>query len=122
MFSLGNVRRFTRIPAAWIGVLILLTGIGTAGRVLAEGRAIVELFTSQGCSACPPADELLRELAQKPGVVALTYNVDYWDYLGWKDTLASPENSKRQREYAERRGDRDVYTPQLIINGQTHTV
>lgn len=80
-------------------------------------EAVAELFSSQGCNACPPADALLSEIRGRPGVLALTYHVDYWDYLGWKDTLASPEFSQRQYGYAKARGDMDVYTPQMIING-----
>jgi len=78
---------------------------------------VVELFTSQGCSACPPADALLGDLAKRPGVIALTFNVDYWDYLGWADTLAQPANSKRQRWYAERFKMRYTYTPQIVVQG-----
>ena len=78
---------------------------------------VVELFSSQGCSSCPPADRLLTELKDKPGVLAISYHVDYWDYLGWKDTLGSPEYSQRQYDYAKARGDMNVYTPQMIING-----
>ncbi len=81
---------------------------------------VVELFTSQGCSSCPPADANLALLAQRPDVVALAYHVDYWDYLGWSDTLASPENTQRQRDYATALGQRTVYTPQAVINGRTH--
>jgi hypothetical protein len=83
---------------------------------------VVELFTSQGCSSCPPADKLLGELVKRKDVVALTFPVDYWDYLGWKDTLASPSNSLRQRIYAKQRGDRQVYTPQMVINGAAHVI
>jgi hypothetical protein len=83
---------------------------------------IVELFTSQGCSSCPPADAYLKTLKEEPGVVALSYHVDYWDYLGWRDTLGSPEFSQRQYDYAESRGDKNVYTPQIIINGGKHFV
>lgn len=79
--------------------------------------AVVELYTSQGCSSCPPADARLTELSRKPDFVALTLHVDYWDYLGWKDTLAKPEFSERQRAYSHSRGDRGVYTPQMIVNG-----
>ena len=91
-----------------------------AGKAVAAAAApdvVVELFSSQGCSSCPPADRLLTELRAKPGVLALSYHVDYWDYLGWKDTLGSPEFSQRQYDYAKARGDMDVYTPQMIING-----
>jgi hypothetical protein len=77
----------------------------------------VELFTSQGCSSCPPADQLLGELAGRPDVIALSLPVDYWDYLGWKDTLAQAAFTARQRAYASGRGDKQVYTPQVIING-----
>lgn len=81
-------------------------------------RAVVELFTSQGCSACPPADRILADLAREPDLIGLSLPVDYWDYLGWKDTLAKPEFSARQRAYASARGDRQVYTPQVIVNGK----
>jgi len=84
--------------------------------------AVVELFTSQGCSSCPPADELLEELAERPDVVALSYSVDYWDYQGWKDTLAAHEFTERQKAYAAARGDRQVYTPQMVVNGRVHVV
>ena len=72
--------------------------------VCADPRAVVELFTSQGCSSCPPADKILGELAQDRSVIALSFPIDYWDYLGWKDTLAGPRNTERQRDYAERFG------------------
>lgn len=85
-------------------------------------RAVVELFTSQGCSSCPPADRLITEISARDDLVTLSYPVDYWDYLGWQDTLASPANSERQRDYAAARGDRDVYTPQVVVNGQRHMV
>jgi hypothetical protein len=82
--------------------------------------AVIELFTSQGCSSCPPADRLLAELAEKPGIVALSYSVDYWNYLGWHDTLSNASNSERQREYARARGDGRVYTPQVVVDGVIH--
>src|SRR5258708_37659073 len=80
-------------------------------------KAVVELFTSQGCSSCPNADALLARMANRDDVVALSYPVDYWDYLGWKDTLASPKFSERQRIYASTRGDGAIYTPQAGGNG-----
>jgi hypothetical protein len=83
---------------------------------------LVELFTSQGCSSCPPADKLAGELMGQPNVTVVSLNVDYWDYLGWKDTLAKPEYTKRQMDYAHSRGDMSVYTPQMIINGAAHVV
>ena len=87
-----------------------------------EPRAVVELFTSQGCSSCPPADRLMGELAHDPSLVTLSFPVDYWDYLGWKDTLALHGNSNRQRDYAVTRGDREVYTPQAVVNGVAHAL
>ena len=83
-------------------------------------RAVIELFTSQGCSSCPPADTLLQKYAADPSVIALSLPVDYWDYLGWKDTFASPRNSERQRAYAKARGDGAIYTPQAVVNGSLH--
>jgi hypothetical protein len=83
------------------------------------GTVVLELFTSQGCSSCPPADTLLSELAESPDVLALSFHVDYWDYLGWKDAWSSPEWSARQRSYAQVLGDGGrVYTPQLVVNGR----
>jgi len=87
-----------------------------------SAKNVVELFTSQGCSSCPPADALLKKYINRPDVVALSFNVDYWDYLGWKDTLGKPAYSKRQRRYAIARGDGKVYTPQIVTNGMDHAV
>lgn len=85
-------------------------------------KAVVELFTSQGCSSCPPADTLFRTYTEAGDVLALSLPVDYWDYLGWKDTLANPKNSERQRAYARTLGSGSVYTPQVVINGVAHVV
>jgi len=85
-----------------------------------ERISVIELFTSQGCSSCPPADALLKRYSDRRDVVALTMAVDYWDYLGWKDTLASPKFSARQRAYAKARRDGAVYTPQAVVNGTIH--
>ncbi len=85
-------------------------------------QVVVELYTSQGCNSCPPADRLLGELAARDDLVALTFNVDYWDYLGWKDTLAQPAHTERQRRYAAALRNRSVYTPQMVIGGRQHAV
>jgi hypothetical protein len=85
-------------------------------------RAVIELFTSQGCSSCPAADKVLGELSRDPSLVTMSLPVDYWDYLGWKDTLAIHGHSTRQRAYAEARGDREVYTPQIVVNGVVHVL
>ena len=87
-----------------------------------EPRAVIELFTSQGCSSCPAADKVLGELSRDPTLVTLSLPVDYWDYLGWKDTLALHGHSDRERAYADTRGDREVYTPQVVVNGIVHVL
>ncbi len=78
---------------------------------------LVELYTSQGCSSCPPADAFLSELAQADGVIALALHVDYWDYIGWEDAFADPSFTERQKMYARAAGSRMVYTPQMIVGG-----
>ncbi|HEY0223910.1 MAG TPA: DUF1223 domain-containing protein [Pseudolabrys sp.] len=89
-----------------------------SGRAFAGGpRAVIELFTSQGCSSCPAADKVIGELAHDPTLITMSLAVDYWDYLGWKDTLALHGHSSRQRAYADTRGDREVYTPQVVVDG-----
>jgi hypothetical protein len=100
--------------------LVCAVVASTAPASAAETRAVIELFTSQGCSSCPPADHLLGQLAKEPGLVAMSLPIDYWDYLGWKDTLATPGHTARQRAYAKVRGDRAVYTPQVVVNGAVH--
>ena len=87
-----------------------------------EPRALLELFTSQGCSSCPAGRQVARRARRDPSLVALSVPIDYWDYLGWKDTLASAGHSARQRAYARVRGDRQVYTPQIVVNGSTHVL
>ncbi|MBN8982949.1 MAG: DUF1223 domain-containing protein, partial [Rhizobiales bacterium] len=107
----------------WSGMLGVVAMTATVQPATAQSpRAVVELFTSQGCSSCPPADKILGELARDPSVVALTMPIDYWDYLGWKDTLADSRFSTRQKAYSRMRGDRDVYTPQVIVNGERHLI
>jgi hypothetical protein len=99
---------------------LLIVGLAIAGTAAAragEPRAVLELFTSQGCSSCPPADRLVGQFVNDPSVVALSVPIDYWDYLGWHDTLANPAHSARQRAYARARGDGQVYTPQIVVNG-----
>ena len=106
----------------WSGALGVCAVMAVVRPVMAEPRAVVELFTSQGCSSCPPADNLIGELARDPSVIALSMPIDYWDYLGWKDTLADARFSARQKAYSLMRGDRDVYTPQVVVNGSFHVI
>jgi hypothetical protein len=99
-------------------LVALLGGPAAASDV----KAVVELFTSQGCSSCPRADKLLGELASDERLIGLTLAVDYWDYLGWRDTLALHAHTLRQKGYANSRGDRQVYTPQAVVNGSFETI
>ncbi len=100
-------------------ILVLLAALaGLSLPARAEPPLIVlELFTSQGCTSCPPADALLEMLADEPGLLPLSLHVDYWDYLGWKDIFARPENTQRQKRYAKAVKARSLYTPQMIVNG-----
>jgi len=106
----------------WTGALGVCAIVAIVRPAHADPRAVVELFTSQGCSSCPPADKIIGELAKDPSVIALSLPIDYWDYLGWKDTLADSRFSARQKAYSQVRGDRDVYTPQAIVNGAVHVI
>src|SRR5438477_13180584 len=102
-----------------LGVCAIIAIIAPAQ---ADPRAVVELFTSQGCSSCPPADKIIGELAKDPSIIALSMPIDYWDYLGWKDTLADSRFSARQKAYSHARGDRNLYTPQMIVNGSAQVI
>lgn len=107
--------------AAAVFGLAFLTG-GSAPTLADKGPVVVELYTSQGCSSCPPADAYLGELAKRENIIALSFHVTYWDYLGWKDRFALKAATKRQRDYSRhfRRGF--VYTPQMVIDGQSEVV
>jgi hypothetical protein len=124
--SSRSVSRWSR--ATFVAVLAALGLSVSAAGALAQGETrtqlsgVIELFTSQGCSSCPPADRLMGELAKDPSLLVLTLPVDYWDYLGWRDTLAHAAFTARQKGYSAMRGDRQVYTPQAVINGVAHAV
>ena len=108
----------------WRFTTVLAIGVAAASPLsagqAAKPKGVVELFTSQGCASCPPADARLETLIRQGDVIALSYHVDYWDYLGWKDTLSSKENTERQYGYARTMGRTNVYTPQAVLNGQDH--
>ncbi len=99
-----------------------LMGQTLAARADAANLVVVELFTSQGCSSCPPADALLNKLAQRSDVLPLALHVDYWDYIGWADSFARPEHTTRQKAYAHVAGSRTIYTPQMVIGGDDQIV
>ena len=106
--------------AAAAGVTIA-GGLGpAAARSTAEGPWAIELFTSQGCNSCPPSDAYLGSLARRPDIVALSYHVDYWDYIGWKDAFATRDTTERQRAYARVLKQRYVYTPEMVVEGMAH--
>ncbi len=106
-----------------LAALLLSTQISYAQgpkTIQTTGPRVVELFTSQGCSSCPPADEVLSELAKNPDIIALGFHVTYWDHLRWKDTLSQKFATDRQNGYSASAGSNKVFTPQMIING-THS-
>lgn len=119
-------RRLWALPLAFAG----LAAVGFAGRAAptanvappASALTVVELFTSQGCSSCPPADALLGELAKRGDILPLAFHIDYWDRLGWKDPFSLAEATTRQRAYARTLGKSNVYTPQMLINGARDVV
>jgi len=129
--SATRAKRATRLARyAFAGLLATFAALAPAqaqtlapaGEPPAMRPVVIEMFTSQGCSSCPPADKLLAGIARRAGVFALSLPVDYWDYVGWKDTLALPYHARRQRHYAKVRGDSRVYTPQAVISGVEHVI
>ncbi|NKB26151.1 MAG: DUF1223 domain-containing protein [Rhodobacteraceae bacterium] len=108
-----------RLAAAAAALVLSLT---SAPAHAADPVVVVELYTSQGCSSCPPADKLLGELAGRKDVLPLALHVDYWDYIGWADKFANPAHTKRQRAYARVAGSRSIYTPQMIVGGKDHVI
>jgi len=111
-----NRRALLMLPVLVAGLAVA----GTAGAQQSRPVTVIELFTSQGCSSCPPSDAYLGELAKRPDVVALSFHVDYWDYIGWKDPFASPQFTERQRGYARSLKQRYVYTPEMVVHGRGH--
>ena len=117
-----------RAVAVLAAVLLLATAPASRNEAATQAKpdpsqpVVVELFTSQGCNSCPPADELVVELTDQSDVIALSLHVDYWDYIGWKDPYGSPMNTERQRRYGEALRLRYVFTPQIIVDGRTSLV
>lgn len=111
-------------------LILIATAFATAGppasamageTVSSKPIGVVELFTSQGCSNCPKADRAIETLAGRDDVVTVAYHVDYWNYMGWQDTLSAKENTERQYGYAKALGIRNVFTPQIVLNGVRDT-
>lgn len=103
-------------------VTAMFVGMAATASQAQDTPVVVELFTSQGCSSCPPADEMLARLGQRDNVIALALHVDYWDYIGWKDKFAHAAFTKRQKGYARSFGNRSIYTPQMVVNGAADVV
>lgn len=102
--------------------LLAATALAVPPAIAAERPVVVELFTSQGCSSCPPADALLSTLADRPGVLALAFHVDYWNRLGWTDPFSGPWATARQTAYAAQLDSDQIYTPQAVIDGRSDVV
>lgn len=100
----------------------LALAVQLPGQASAEGPVLVELFTSQGCASCPPADAIMAEIADRDDVIGMALHIDYWDYIGWKDEFAQPAFTIRQKRYAYAAGAKSIYTPQIIVNGLDHVV
>ena len=105
-------------PRIVLGLVALAAGLSTPAGAQEQAPVVVELYTSQGCNSCPPADALLGELAAQPGVIALGFHVDYWNYLGWHDPFSSKKFTYRQKEYAMALRQTGVYTPQMVVQGR----
>lgn len=120
-FVVSRRRACRHVVAALAFVALLAPGLGLATSAHADQRlTVVELYTSQGCPACPAADALLAELADRPGILALSFHVDYWDYIGWADPFANEVYSERQQRYLEQLKLPYVYTPQMVVDGKLH--
>jgi hypothetical protein len=124
--QLGAMRTAARADVVGVAVFAALSLFGGlfsgAGAAEQKRLDVLELFTSQGCSSCPPADVLLEQFSRRDDVLALSFPVSYWDHLGWRDTLAKDAYNERQRNYASTRGDHEIYTPQMVVNGIAHAV
>jgi hypothetical protein len=105
-----------------LSALAFIAALFAAESVRAEGPVLIELFTSQGCNSCPPADAYLGDLAKRRDVIALAFHVDYWDYIGWKDPFAQKAWTERQKAYAGALKLGTIYTPQMVIDGSDHAV
>lgn len=113
----------SRMRSLLLAALTAFAGLsGAAAHADEKPLVVLELYTSQGCSNCPPADAMIAELAARDDVLPLALHVDYWDYIGWADHFARPENTARQKAYARVAGHGSIFTPQIVIGGVDHVV
>jgi hypothetical protein len=112
----------TSVLVSVLGLAAVAAGPAAASQIKAAPKAVLELFTSEGCSSCPPADALLKSLNARPDLITLAYHVDYWDYIGWTDTFGAKANTDRQQAYAKAWGSSNIYTPELVVNGRKDVV
>ncbi|MBN9307058.1 MAG: hypothetical protein BGO82_06990 [Devosia sp. 67-54] len=109
------MKSLSLLPVA--AATLLAAGSADAAELRSHPKAVLELFTSQGCSSCPQADLKFSELSKRDDLITLAYHVDYWDYIGWVDTFGSKDNTDRQKAYAQSWGKSMIYTPELVVNG-----
>ena len=121
-FTIGSLKNLALAAVFSASAAIFVSDSAQADELNAKPVAVVELFTSQGCHSCPPADKVLSNYAKSKDVLALSWHVDYWNYLGWKDTFSKEEFTQRQYLYAASFKRRGVYTPQAVVNGRNHVV
>ena len=119
---MGLTLAIAAVTSLIYGQAMETAGAGSSDGIHNGHPVVVELFTSQGCYSCPPADKYVGELKQRDNVIALAYHVDYWDYIGWKDPFATPINTQRQRGYSKKMGLWSIYTPQMVIDGRLEGV
>ncbi len=113
---------FLTLAATLLAAPLMLASVNAQAQSAYQPSSVVELYTSQGCSSCPPADKLLGELVEDKEVLGLTFSVTYWDYIGWKDTFGNKDHDVRQAKYKREFGSRYVYTPQMVVGGENHKV
>jgi len=108
------------LPLATLAFASLSPSV-SAKEIASNPTHVVELFTSQGCSSCPPANRFVTKISEDPNKLVLSYGVTYWDYLGWTDTFGDPEFTQRQRDYRDAFGASNIYTPQIVLGGSAHS-
>lgn len=118
--TISSILKSVMVPVV-AGIVTLSSPMANSAEIYSP-KGVVEVFTSQGCSSCPAADKFVTSVHRDKDILALAWHVDYWDYLGWKDTFAKPDHTDRQRRYSRSFEENQIYTPQAVMNGRSHTV